>query len=174
MTPTTDIERAKTRLLAWNPLQELYHVTFEGRLSRIADEGLLPGQRHALGSSTPRAHMHGVIFLTGPDGVPFWYHIAEQWAHNEADDPVSEGWIPVVLRVTACHCEEDDLGTRDSGHSAFKCAEAIPPRWIELWDGEEWLPIEEYESLDPTLAVDDEGFMLPGRRNPLLPKPNEL
>lgn len=171
---SSEIARIKQDLLAMNPPQRLYHVTHEGRLSRIATEGLLPGQRRALGGRSYDSHVAGGVFLTGPSGLPFWYHAAEQWAHHEADDLVAEGWIPVVLRVTAYRCKEDELGSNDAGHPAFKCKEEIPPERIELWNGNEWLPIADYERLDPTLAVDDEGYVLPSRKNVLLPKPGGI
>lgn len=163
------LDAFKGRLLAWNPPMRLYHVTHEGRLSRIATEGLLPGQRRALGGRSYDAHVAGGVFLTGPSGLPFWYHVAEQWAHHEADDLLAEGWIPVVLRVVAHRCKDDSIGTRDARHPAFKCREEIPPERIELWNGSEWLPIADYERLDPTLAVDDEGYVLPSSQNALLP-----
>jgi hypothetical protein len=165
-----DVAQVKERLLAWNPPPPLYHVTHEARLPRIATEGLIPGQRRSLSIRPPVEHLAGAIFLTGAGGLLFWYHIAEDWAHHEADDIVSEGWVPVVLRVRARKCKPDALGSRDAGHPAFRCTESVPPQDIEIWDGTQWLPISEYEQVDPSAAVDDEGFMLTHRQNVLLPK----
>jgi hypothetical protein len=151
-----------------------YHVTYEGRLSRIAVEGLLPGQGRVMGSAAYAPHVAGGFFVTAPEGLPYWYERAEEWAHHSADDLLAEGWIPVVLRVRVRRCVGDQLGTADAGHPAFKCKEGVPPDQIELWEGTKWIPIEDYETLDPTIAVDEDGYMLSQECNGLVPRPHEL
>lgn len=145
----------------------LYHVTYDGRLQGIEDEGLRPGRPPAIGGASYEAHRQGAIFLTEESGVPYWYARAEQWAHHSSDNALEDGLIPVVLRVRLRRkCEVDGLGTKDAGHEAYKCFETIPPKRIQVWNGEAWSDDLEVE---PSLAVDDEGFFLQDWENPLLP-----
>ncbi len=152
----------------------LYHLTYHGRLPFIAEEGLRPGAAPSIGGPTYEEHRRGAIFLTGAGGLNFWHERAEEWAHASADDLLEEGFVPVVLRVRPRHCEPDELGSRDSRHPAYRCFETIPPESIELWDASDWIPVEDHESLEPELALDDDGYMLASWENPLLPVPPEL
>lgn len=149
----------------------LYHVTMAARLPGIAEHGLRPGMARSIGTSSYDGHRKGGIFFTEWDGVAFWANRAELFAENESDDPLGDELVPVVLRVASDDvwdlCEEDEVGTKDSGwNQAFKCKTSVPPEGIELYDGEEWVPVEDYGTLeleeafnweeDPDAGCDDE------------------
>lgn len=151
----------------------LYHVTPYHALSSIAERGLTPRGRSALSSTIPSAHLEGAVFLTEPDGVFFWYTRVEEAMFHVSDDPQEEGYTPVVLRTPTIECPEDDLGTKDAGGAiAYRCAVTIHPDELEYFDGEDWLPIDEWHDLDVDQSWDDDGYFL--AEPPLLPDDEDL
>jgi len=148
---------------------KLYHVTYHGRLPSIADHGLRPGERRSIGAAFYDRHRKGAIFLTEASGLSFWHERAEEWAHAQADNLIDEGYVPVVLRVPDPDCEYDEPGSRDAKHDAYRCLKAIDPKEIELWNGRAWVPVEDYDTLDPSDAADEEGFMVAFWDNALVP-----
>ena len=149
---------------------QLYHITFHGRLRGIADVGLRPGRGSTFGGGYA-GHARGWTFLCDEDAVSGWFGKLRDIAESESDDPVEEGWVPVVIRLDNdgeyLEVEDDELGNRDViGGASYKTKEIVPPGDLEVWDGEEWIPLEEWESVDPELGVtrtieegeyDDEG-----------------
>jgi hypothetical protein len=136
--------------------EPLYHVTFLNRLSDIAEEGLVPGSRRSIGAPALDGHAAGKVFLTTASGVDFWLSRAEMFAYNDADGPVREGYIPIVLRVQVPTkgLILDDVGTDDASAEAFYTSSLIAPGQIEYWDGTRWSKLqgliidpEEYEAI---------------------------
>lgn len=138
----------------------VYHVTYYGRLGSIAERGLVPGRARAIGGPAYDAHAKGRIFLTEVDGVFFWHARAEEHAEHQSDDVLEDELIPVVLRVDLDFLEEDliedPLGTRDANHDAWLTSEAIDPDYIEVYDGDEWILVEDWRDIDPEIAIDTE------------------
>jgi hypothetical protein len=146
-------------------LSYFYHITYYNRLPGIAARGLITGGAPSIGGAGLDSHRRDAIFLTEFDGIGFWVDRAEQWAHHNSDDLLEEGFVVVVLRVLDTddlieECEEDVIGTEDSGHYAIKCRTTIEPEEIQLyWDGE-WLYVDDYETIDPAEAFDEEGWLV--------------
>lgn len=138
----------------------LYHVTTYRRLESIAERGLRRGHARAIGAPALDGHAARGIFLTEPEGVFFWHARAEQHAEHGTDDLLEDGVVPIVLRVDARNLpdeelEEDEEGTRDSGgHEAWISDGPIEPEDIEAFDGERWIPIADWEDIDPELGVE--------------------
>lgn len=134
----------------------LYHVTYDGRLPGIAQEGLRAGRGRSIGGASYDAHVSGAVFLTEADGVPFWFHKAEEWANHASDDPLGDELTPVVLRVDyesiIDACEEDEHGTRDAMYDAWRCTTVVEPGEIEVWDGDAWVEVD--EGVDPEGSYD--------------------
>ena len=64
--------------------------------------------------------------------------------------------MPVVLRTLADFgVERDEHGTRDAIAGCW-IGPAVKPEDLELWDGEAWVPVGEYDSLDLSSAFDFE------------------
>ena len=107
--------------------ERLFHITYARNLPDIAKEGLVPG-KPSLHASGIAHHLRNSIFLTSPDGVSFWYSNSEEAMIHVSDDPQSEGYTPVVLRVPkpGRGCEQDELGSDDANATAFRCKAKIP------------------------------------------------
>lgn len=138
----------------------LYSVTYFNRLESIAENGLVRHASEAIGVGCNRSHSSGRVFLTHCDGVFFWYSRYQDHAEHRSDDVLEDGLIPVVLRlprVAVTHeLHEDPHGVRDARHPAWFVEGEILPDEIEVWDGEEWIDIADWEAVDPRLAVNSE------------------
>jgi 8-oxo-dGTP pyrophosphatase MutT (NUDIX family) len=134
----------------------LYHITFLGRLASIAEEGLVRGAGDTFQSYA--GYARGWIFLTDEDALRGWFHKLHAIAESESDNPLEDGWIPVVLRVQQdVDAEEDPEGSRDVPEGAsYRTREAIEPDALEVWNGHDWVPLDEWESIDPELGVTHE------------------
>ena len=123
----------------------VYHVTYANRLEDIIWQGLEPGHPPVIGENYGW-HTKGRIFFSDPRGVGFWVGRAEEWAYHNSDSPVSDGMIPVVLRIKGYKrygFEEDEHGTGDAGADAFFTQKTIPASRIEMWDGKSWRKLNE-------------------------------
>lgn len=139
-------------------LYALYHVTYANRLESIGAEGLDPDAQGAIGQGPGYdKHSTGRVFLTDADGVFFWAQKAFDWAQHNSDDPVSEGLVPVVLRVEVEKnlLSIDELGAKDSRHDAFYTTELIEPDHVSVWDGEDWVSADAELDTDLGATEDD-------------------
>jgi hypothetical protein len=147
-----------------------YHVTFYRSLDAIEQEGLVPQASGAVGRGGGyAAHSQDRTFLSDCEGVDFWYNRSEDHAFSMADDPIEDGYTPIVLRVEVSEDDlfDDELGAEDSRHEAWFTTEDIEPEDIEVWDGNSWLPIDEWSTIEVGMAYDEEGFMVYQDQNPL-------
>ena len=125
----------------------LYHATHLGKMNEITARGLRPSGGSQFGGGYA-AHSQGKVFLTNFDGLSYWVHkmggIAEHNSDFHEEDDVSE-WTPVALRVlvnAAAPYFVDELGNRDNRlGEAYYVKTPIPPDYIEIWDGSEWVEI---------------------------------
>jgi hypothetical protein len=139
--------------------EPVFHVTYSRFLGGIARHGLVPGRGRSIGGASYDAHRRGAIFLTSADGIGFWAEKAEQWAEQGSENAYEDGLVPVVLRVNIDPdelCEIDELGTADAKADAYRCETEVEPEYLEVWDGDDWLPIEDYNDVDTRLAFDFE------------------
>lgn len=120
----------------------LYHVTFFKYLRGIAHRGLNPlsnGKGMATGSNNPLClRCEGRTFLTEEAGIKFWYGCLEAWAFHESDDPLAEGFTPVVLRISDDDVPEahiDEEGSNDARAEAWYVTSRIHHETIEVWTG---------------------------------------
>jgi hypothetical protein len=134
-----------------------YHVTFSKNLAAISKRGLVPGSRSAMGRGGYAGHSGGKTFLSDKEGVDFWYERAEAAANDMSDDPLEEGFVPVVLRMPHPKTAQvDKPGSEDSRHEAWYVTQKLSG--IEVWDGSRWLPVSEWRSLDLQQAFQDGDF----------------
>jgi 8-oxo-dGTP diphosphatase len=138
-----------------NPVRDgLYHVTFAARLASIAEDGLVPGYRPSFQGFA--SYAKGWVFLCDAASVAGWFHWFVQIGEAESDHPASEGWIPVVLRVTMpLVVQPDPEGTRDvpEGES-YRTPDEVSPLDLEVWDGAAWAPLDEaMDRIDPFAGV---------------------
>ena len=157
----------------------LYHVTWQRSLRGIAERGLLASGSGGIAPAGYAAHARGRLFATGARGVLFWFGRSEDHASDRSDNPIGDGYTPVVLRLPDYRRRsEDDLGTRDAFAPAYIMRRGrVAPTLIDLWDGRRWLPVARWRRLDPKIGYtfeDDDGETLawfkPAMQNPLLPK----
>jgi hypothetical protein len=163
-----------------------FHVTYSGRLQSIARRGLVIGAARSIGAAAYDQHAQRGVFVSGPDGVPYWYEKAQAFSHDGSDDAVTDGMIPVVLRIyfdEGAELVDDDIANAESVHAdAWISPEPIEAGEIEFWDGEEWIAIDYWEDLDPELGAeweddddsDDGGFWGLPDAPPLLPDSAQL
>jgi hypothetical protein len=137
-----------------------YHVTFYNRLEAVADRGLLPvAGMHgsSMGKGGYAGHSQGKLFLTEEAGVPYWYGKGEDFANDASDNVLEEGYTPVVLRVPMPKSKKvDELGSRDSRQEAWYVKRAIKPDKIEVWTGQRWAPVGDWDEIDQAIAYDFE------------------
>ena len=141
----------------------LYHVTYFNRLDGISGAGLRPGMARSIGAGGYDAHAKKGVFLTEDDGVNFWFNRAEQFADHNSDNPLEDGLVPVVLRIDPAAFLEDDLlddelGSKDSLSGAYIHPVGIEPDYIDVWDGSNWIPVDNYDSIDIEQSFDRESI----------------
>ena len=143
----TSKPHALNRAMPAAPAETYFHCTYAKNLAGIARRGLVPSPAPGL-TRAVSANRRGV-YLTEPGGILFWFGRLEEWAFHDSDDAYEEGLVPVVLKVTtACDLIEDELGTEHARARAAVCPRPIPPGAIRVWDGADWIPVRDYESVD--------------------------
>lgn len=136
----------------------LFHVTYYAFLDNISELGLVPSEGYGIGQRIGGWYAHhssGKLFLTGPGGVIFWHSRLEQHADSASDTPYEDGLTAVVLRLVSDpdDLEDDEIGSRDACGDAYYTRQTIPPDEIEVWAGKHgWIPIEEWDTIDPAQA----------------------
>jgi hypothetical protein len=121
----------------------LYHATTLGNLrgpGGISRAGLR-GSSRSIASHMQAADPQ--VFLTEPEGFTYWFTYA--WDM----DPQQEGQLPVALRVPRSVVRgellPDRWGTRDADADAWRYPGSIPAEHLEVWTGEEWVPVQEHK-----------------------------
>ena len=154
-----------------------YHVTYYKDLGSIEEAGLDPGGGGAMGRGGYSGHSRGRLFMTEESGLFFWFGRMEEHASDLSDDPLEDGYVPVVLRFPEPEeTETDEPGTRDATAESFYSEEGVGPEEIEVWDGSSWAPLSDWESVDPSGSFDMDEFddeivhvFKDVRQNPLFP-----
>jgi hypothetical protein len=147
----------------------LYHLTYAGRLPSIIENGLCPGAAPAIGTDGAyRAHSSGRLFFTVGGGAYFWRGRLEAFAEHSSDNVFEDELVPVVLRVEmddvlddpAAVLHADDIGTRDALANAYFMTEclSLDEHLFEIYDGTNWVYLDELGSLDLSLAFDFEEY----------------
>lgn len=134
----------------------LYHVTFFKNIENISINGLIGGSGQLLGHGGNTGRSFGKIFLTDYNGVSHWYSKIEDMAEYHSDNILEDEAVPVVLRTLKFDEDEEDSSAEGFGYSnqsEFVRTEVISPEELEIWDGNQWLPIDEYESVDIEKAL---------------------
>lgn len=139
----------------------LYHVTYFNRLENISKRGLVPNSARSIGGGAYDTHAAKGIFLSEKDGVDFWYNRAEAFAEHNSDNVYEDGFVPVVLRIDydglVADLQSDEIGSKDSYREAYIHNGPIDPGYIEVWTGNDWIPVEDYwGEVDIELALDKE------------------
>lgn len=165
-----------------------YHVTYYGRLSSIAQHGLQPGYAPAIGTAIYDTHRKGRVFLTTLRGVFHWFDRAEVWAQEHSENPLEDGFTPVVLSIDPkglkSEPQSDDVANHETIHAHALFVESIiKPRHITVWDGEDWIEVKHWNDLVPERSYKHEvqeadsededpvewDVLLEWRDNPLFP-----
>lgn len=121
----------------------LYHSTYIHSLPGIQTHGLTPGHGQTFrGWYTNYAA--GKLFLSEGKAVPYWIHKLRDHAHANTDNP-EEGWVPVVLSFDTdehpVDLEADKEGSRDSFRKSWETYQSIPPEYLWVWNGEQWVEL---------------------------------
>jgi hypothetical protein len=133
----------------------LFHVTYYKDLPSVESVGLLPTAGGALGQGGYAGHSHGRLFMAEEGGVPFWYERMEQHAEANSDNPYEDGYTPIVMRFIAPeHLQEDIPGTDDSRAGSYFIEAEVPPDGMEVWNGNAWIPLYKWDTIDPVIAYD--------------------
>jgi len=120
-------------------MSNVYHVTYVKHLASIAQKGLTP--RSSANFSGYAAHSRGKVFLCEKNGVNFWMSRLWDQAESNSDDPIEDGLLPVVVKVTVLPqstLEDDLLGSKDSAHKAYFVEEDVPAAGLQVWTGDRW------------------------------------
>jgi hypothetical protein len=135
----------------------LYHVTYYKNLSNISKNGLVPGSGQLLGHGGNKGRSIGKIFLTDKQGITHWYSKIADMAEYQSDNLLEDEVVPVVLRIIKSNDDIEDLSAEQAGlHNEYQRSEIIEPEDIEVFDGKNWIPIENYESIDIEQALTKE------------------
>lgn len=130
-----------------------YHVTYYSRLPSIAEKGLLTsaGGSGAIGQGGHQGHSTGRVFLATEFSAKDWFDTAEMIADVQWGARI--GTVPVLIRVSEL---ELDLRKDPAGeYEAFFVESSIEPQFLEVFNGEEWVPIEDWTEIDPTKGLED-------------------
>jgi len=162
----------------------LYHVTFSRSLEGIAEDGLRPGTGHNFAGY--QGYAKGWLHLCDADALSGWFHKL-LYSGQDTDDPVSDGVVLVVLRLTEDAESDLDIDVDELGNEAvpngtsYRTTDTVPPDGLEVWDGTEWLPIWQWESVNVEEGVrmeTDDGeeyaVTLDSEESPLFPPVDEL
>jgi len=140
----------------------VYHVTYYRNLDGISEEGLLGDVGGGVGQGAGYSeHSKQGVFTTTWDGLLFWYSRSEDWGQNELVGDEQEfftGTFPVVLAVRTNVFEglkRDEIGTRDAFADAW-IVDDVDPEEVFVWNGERWVPLEDWDTIDPEKAFDRE------------------
>lgn len=133
-------------------LDAVYHVTLARNLPSIAESGLVAsrGMEEGAGRGAYSTWSRGKVFLTAAKGVHFWHTVLEQRANDESDDMAEDRAVPVVLRVRNLRrlLHDDTVAVSEGAKGAYYVRRRIPPRQIEVFDGERWMPVSDYADDD--------------------------
>lgn len=78
-------------------------------------------------------------------------------AEYQSDNLLEDEVVPVVLRIIKSNDDIEDLSAEQAGlHNEYQRSEIIEPEDIEVFDGKNWIPIENYESIDIKQALTKE------------------
>jgi len=130
-----------------------YHATYYGRLPNIAKNGLSPrfGGSGAIGQAGHRGHSKGKIFFTNEDGALDWFYKAEYIADVQLG-PYQNN-VPVLLRFYDDALPSDPVVDPAGEYPAWFVDDPIEAAFIKVFDGNEWIPVEDWVQVDPTLAL---------------------
>ena len=138
----------------------LYHVTYLKDLDQIQSRGLRAGSGQTFGGGYT-GHSTGRIFLTDGEGGAFWMERYAVMAGNNTDNP-EEGWWPIMLRVPTARIEGtlgyDEAGSKDARSlSVYVEGGDIPPRSLECYDGDSWVPLKSIDTEELLDRAKEEG-----------------
>lgn len=142
-----------------------FHVTYYNRLPSISSQGIVPNAPAS--SSGNYEHKQGKVFFTEASGISFWYGRAQEWAENRSDETLDVGFVPIVLRFFVYdEFEEDEVGSSDANARAFMHDKQVEAEEIEIWNGVNWIPVYNYDQIDPGKAIEDNQFKNPSPLEP--------
>lgn len=134
-----------------------YQVTFLRNLDSISSEGLLPGVGGGIGIGAYSAWSKGKVFFGGPGSVSHWFERFEQHAQDRSDDPLEDGFVPVVMRFPMPEDpEHDEVAAKEtiSAQESYYVTDPVDPDDIEVWNGSSWIHVSDWESVDGSQAFD--------------------
>lgn len=136
----------------------LYHVTYAAVLPDIEEEGLRSAAGPGIGGAGYDKDQG--VFFTERDGLFTWFSRAELWAQHRSDELLEDELVPLVLRAATEDLEilhEDTVGTRDAAGAVAWVTENVEPDVLEVWDGEEWVPLGEFGATGLEEAFEEDG-----------------
>jgi hypothetical protein len=179
-TAASTIERVAARL-ATGGGNWVYHITFFNNLGSIEKIGLVPSVCGALAKGEDVGGP-GKVFMTHQGGIPYWYGQMEKHARDTSDEIFENGHVPIVTRfMEPREVMEDQSGTMDALNQSYYVEHEIAPDGIEIWNGNSWAPIYEWDAMDPSVALNLSHYIendeevesydfKPYNKNPLIPR----
>jgi hypothetical protein len=134
-----------------------YQVTFLRNLDSISNDGLVPGVGGGIGIGAYSAWSRGKVFFGGPGSLSYWFNKLELHAQDRSDDPLDDGFVPVVLRFPIPDdVEHDDVAAKESisAEESYYVTDPVNPDEMEVWDGSSWIPVSDWGSIDGSLSFD--------------------
>jgi hypothetical protein len=134
----------------------VYHVTFYRNLDSISDIGL--DYNEFGGANFQKTHLiqnsrNGNFFTPDLKQVANWVDTLTQNANDRSDDIYEDGLIPIVLKFTV----NRNTFTPDQ-HSeypkSYYTKKIIHPANIQVWNGSNWVSINDWGSIDLSKFVD--------------------
>lgn len=151
----------------------IYHVTYYNHLGSIEAEGLDPERAGSIGGVGLEGHKEGKVFFTEASGLNYWLSKSIDWAFHNYDDPMEQGWIPLILRFQIPHDFDendswivDSVGTDDAGHCAYMAELSIPSEMLEIYYNGKWIPVDAWRGMDESSSYDDDGYPVDDDENP--------
>jgi len=152
-----------SQFMQGGPSEILYHITFYRNLGSIAAEGLQVGYGGGAGQGAGyQEHSSQGVFTTEWGGVFSWFNKVEAWGESMlsgSQSTYSEDLFPVVLAVKHEGSDPvyDEIGSNDVFEDAWILQpEEVPEESVLLWNGEAWVDIQDWGTIDPDKAFTKE------------------
>lgn len=154
---TSYLLRMANRFIYLTSSEYLYHVSYYRSIPLIAVRGLRPGNGTGAGRGGNKGYSNGKLFSTSASGVAFWYDRMQLHAEDRSDNIYKDELVPVVIRwMPESKYDVDEIGSEDANAEAFHTNEVISPDKLEIWNGNSWVSIGNYKSINILDALDIE------------------
>lgn len=134
-----------------------YHVTYYHNLESISENGLNYKEFGGRNFEKPFLIRHsqtGNFFTLSLYGAREWISTLEEMANDRSDNPIEEGYIPVILKFKLNRNKQ--IPDRYGGENDRKTTSEINQNGLWVWSGRAWLPISEWDRVDVSAFMNGE------------------